>query len=198
MTPSVRTYAPTRSSEPHPRAPPPDPRLKPGPVFVASGGVKIGNMQCSGAGAVEAAAKTAARARSWRVSCPGARSVPPPASPPPLLPWHSARRGPRARRRPRPRSAARARRGPGLRAVFHTLQSVSEAETVTTGCRRITSNGGKHAMWACEPILFPLAPHLCHAVFDVDEPYGRESCSTPHRQVHLSAHGTRKSWFRMM
>jgi len=26
--------------EAHPRAPPPDPRLKPGPVFVASGGVK--------------------------------------------------------------------------------------------------------------------------------------------------------------
>jgi len=28
-----------RSSKPHPRAPNPDPRLKPGPVFVASGGV---------------------------------------------------------------------------------------------------------------------------------------------------------------
>jgi len=37
--PSVRAYAPTRSSKSHPRAPPPDPRLKPGPVFVASGGV---------------------------------------------------------------------------------------------------------------------------------------------------------------
>ena len=39
MTPSVRANAPTRSSKPHPRAPPPDPRLKLGPVFVASGGV---------------------------------------------------------------------------------------------------------------------------------------------------------------
>ena len=37
--PSVRAYAPTRSSKPHLRAPPPGPRLKPGPVFVASGGV---------------------------------------------------------------------------------------------------------------------------------------------------------------
>ena len=36
-----RAYAPTRSSKAHPRAPPPDPRLKPGPVFVASGGVNI-------------------------------------------------------------------------------------------------------------------------------------------------------------
>ena len=36
---SVRAYAPTRSSMPHPRAPPPDPRLTPGPVFVVSGGV---------------------------------------------------------------------------------------------------------------------------------------------------------------
>jgi len=33
MTPSARAYAPTRSSKPHPRAPPP-PRLKPGPVVV--------------------------------------------------------------------------------------------------------------------------------------------------------------------
>jgi len=41
MNPSVRAYTPTRSSKPHPWAPPPDPRLKPGPVFVASGGVKI-------------------------------------------------------------------------------------------------------------------------------------------------------------
>ena len=40
MTPSVRAYAPTRSSKPHPRAPPPDPRLKLGPVFVTSGGVR--------------------------------------------------------------------------------------------------------------------------------------------------------------
>ena len=39
MTPSVRALAPARSSKSHPRAPPPDPRLKPGPVFVASGGV---------------------------------------------------------------------------------------------------------------------------------------------------------------
>jgi len=37
--PFVRAYAPTRSSKPHPRAPPLDPRLKPGPVFVTSGGV---------------------------------------------------------------------------------------------------------------------------------------------------------------
>ena len=36
--PSV-LYAPTRSSKSPPRAPPPDPRLKPGPVFVASGGI---------------------------------------------------------------------------------------------------------------------------------------------------------------
>ena len=39
--PYVRAYAPTRSSKPQPRAPPLDPRLKPGPVFVASGGVII-------------------------------------------------------------------------------------------------------------------------------------------------------------
>ena len=38
LTPE-RACAPTRSSKPHPRAPPPDPRLKPGPVFVTSGGV---------------------------------------------------------------------------------------------------------------------------------------------------------------
>ena len=38
-TPSVRAYASTHSSKPHPRAPPPDPRLNPRPVFVASGGV---------------------------------------------------------------------------------------------------------------------------------------------------------------
>ena len=37
--PFVRAYAPTRSSKSHPWAPPPDPPLKPGPVFVASGGV---------------------------------------------------------------------------------------------------------------------------------------------------------------
>ena len=37
--PSVCAYAPARSSKPHPRAPLPDPRFKPGPVFVASGGV---------------------------------------------------------------------------------------------------------------------------------------------------------------
>ena len=36
-TPSVRAYASIRSSKPRPRAPIPDPRLKPGPVFVASG-----------------------------------------------------------------------------------------------------------------------------------------------------------------
>ena len=36
--PSVRAYAPTRSSKSHPQAPPPDPRLKPGPAFIASGG----------------------------------------------------------------------------------------------------------------------------------------------------------------
>ena len=35
--PSVRAYAPACSSEPLPRAPAPDPRVKPGPVFVASG-----------------------------------------------------------------------------------------------------------------------------------------------------------------
>ena len=45
MAPSVRAYASTRSSKPHPRAPPPDPRLKPGPVFVASGGVIIEKSQ---------------------------------------------------------------------------------------------------------------------------------------------------------
>ena len=44
MTPPVRAYAPTRSSKPHPRAPPPDPRLKLGPVFVASG-VVINNKE---------------------------------------------------------------------------------------------------------------------------------------------------------
>ena len=37
MDPPERACAPTRSSKPHPRAPPPDPRLKPGPVFVTSG-----------------------------------------------------------------------------------------------------------------------------------------------------------------
>ena len=37
--PPMYAYAPARSSKPHPRAPPPDPRSKPGPVFVASGGV---------------------------------------------------------------------------------------------------------------------------------------------------------------
>jgi len=37
--PYVCAYAPTRSSKPHPWAPPPDPRFKPGPVVVASGGV---------------------------------------------------------------------------------------------------------------------------------------------------------------
>ena len=37
--PSVRAYAPTRSSKPHSRAPPPDSWLKLGPVLVASGGV---------------------------------------------------------------------------------------------------------------------------------------------------------------
>jgi len=37
--PSVRAYAPTRPLKSHLR-PPPDPRLKPGPGFVASGGVK--------------------------------------------------------------------------------------------------------------------------------------------------------------
>ena len=36
----VRACTPTRSSKPHPRAPPPDPRLAPGPVFATSGGVK--------------------------------------------------------------------------------------------------------------------------------------------------------------
>ena len=36
----IQVLGPTRSSKPHPRAPPPDPRLKPRPVFVASGGVK--------------------------------------------------------------------------------------------------------------------------------------------------------------
>ena len=40
--PSVRAYAPSRFSKPRPRAPPPDPLLKPGPVFVASGGVITG------------------------------------------------------------------------------------------------------------------------------------------------------------
>ena len=39
MAPSVRAYAPTRSSKPHPRVPPPVPRFKPGPMLVASGGV---------------------------------------------------------------------------------------------------------------------------------------------------------------
>ena len=39
MAPSVRAYAPSRSSKSRPRAPPPDPRLKPGPLFVASRGV---------------------------------------------------------------------------------------------------------------------------------------------------------------
>ena len=42
--PSVRAYAPTRFTKPHPRAPPPEPRLKPGPVLVASGGLKNGPM----------------------------------------------------------------------------------------------------------------------------------------------------------
>ena len=41
LPPSVSAYAPTHSSKPQPRAPPPDPRLKPRPVFVASGGVKM-------------------------------------------------------------------------------------------------------------------------------------------------------------
>jgi len=41
LTTSVRAYAPARYSKPQPRAPSPDPRLKPGPVFVASGGVTI-------------------------------------------------------------------------------------------------------------------------------------------------------------
>jgi len=36
---SVSAYAPTRSSNSTPRAPPPEPRSKPGLVFVASGGV---------------------------------------------------------------------------------------------------------------------------------------------------------------
>jgi len=40
-THTVRAYAPARSSKSHPRAPHPDPRLKPEPVFIASGGVKI-------------------------------------------------------------------------------------------------------------------------------------------------------------
>jgi len=35
----VRAYAPSCSFKPRPRAPPPDPRLKPGPVFLASEGV---------------------------------------------------------------------------------------------------------------------------------------------------------------
>jgi len=35
----AQDLASTRPSKPHPQAPPPDPRLKPGPVFVASGGV---------------------------------------------------------------------------------------------------------------------------------------------------------------
>ena len=39
MDPPERACAPTRSSKSHPRAPPPDPRLKPGPAFVTSGGV---------------------------------------------------------------------------------------------------------------------------------------------------------------
>ena len=42
-SPAVRAYAPTRSSTPHPRAPIPDPRLKPGPVFAASGVVNTDN-----------------------------------------------------------------------------------------------------------------------------------------------------------
>jgi len=37
--PFVRAYAPTHFSKPHPRAPPPDPRLTPGPVFLDSGDV---------------------------------------------------------------------------------------------------------------------------------------------------------------
>ena len=39
MDPPERACAPTRSSNPHPWVQPPGPRLKPGPVFVTSGGV---------------------------------------------------------------------------------------------------------------------------------------------------------------
>ena len=39
MTSSVRACAPTCSSKLNPWAPPPDPRLKPGPVFAPSGGI---------------------------------------------------------------------------------------------------------------------------------------------------------------
>ena len=41
LTPSERACAPTHSSKPQPWAPPPGTRLKPGPVFFTSGGVKI-------------------------------------------------------------------------------------------------------------------------------------------------------------
>ena len=37
--PSTRMYTHPFFEATHPRAPPPDPRLKPGPVFVTSGGV---------------------------------------------------------------------------------------------------------------------------------------------------------------
>ena len=43
-------YAPNRSSKPHPQAQPPETRLKPRPVFVASGGVIIGGKGGGGGG----------------------------------------------------------------------------------------------------------------------------------------------------
>ena len=60
--PPVRAYAPARSSKPHPWAPPPDPRLKSGPVFVASGGVmNFGAIQVTTAPAFLAQARPGPR-----------------------------------------------------------------------------------------------------------------------------------------
>ena len=44
--PPLYAHIPARSSKPQPRAPPPDPRLKPGFVFVASVGVKTEQLGC--------------------------------------------------------------------------------------------------------------------------------------------------------
>ena len=52
MDPPERACVPTCSSKPHPRAPPPDPRFKPGPVFVTSRSLIKGRRSASAASAL--------------------------------------------------------------------------------------------------------------------------------------------------